>query len=70
MGVGDRAVVVDENNERVSSLNPRAIRRTCELRERELETRKKRNRARRRGERSQKSWYNGQWMRSTRLNPL
>ena len=32
MGVGDRAVVVDENNERVSSLNPRAIRRTCELR--------------------------------------
>ena len=32
MGVGDRAVVVDENNERVSLLNPRAIRRTCELR--------------------------------------
>ena len=32
MGVGDRAVVVDENNERVSSLNPRAIRRICELR--------------------------------------
>ena len=32
MGVGDRAVVVDENNERVSLLNLRAIRRTCELR--------------------------------------
>ena len=32
MGIGDRAVVVDENNERVSLLNLRAIRRTCELR--------------------------------------
>ena len=63
-------VVVDKPNERVSLLNLRAIRRTCELRGRELETRKKEIEQGEEGERSQKSWYNGQWMRSTRLNPL
>ena len=32
MGIGDCVVVVDKTNERVSLLNLRAIRRTCELR--------------------------------------
>ena len=49
MGIGDCVVVVDKTNERVSLLNLRAIRRTCELRGTRIGDEEERNWARRRG---------------------
>ena len=55
MGIGDRVVVVDENNERVSLLNLRAIRRTCELRGTRIGDEEERNWARRIGEEARRA---------------
>ena len=43
MGIGDCVVVVDKTNERVSLLNLRAIRRTCELRGKRIGDEEERN---------------------------